>query len=141
MTTVKESLLIKTTPDEAYRTWRDRPALFMADVQTVEAVGGQRQRWSLETAQGDRLQWTTVQTMDEAPTRLAWSGDGGDLQQSGQVTFHAVSDDLIEVSLMATTAAGEGKDGSLALLGDLRARWRTDLSRFKALLEGRLENE
>ncbi|HEX9797571.1 MAG TPA: hypothetical protein VGA52_11340 [Anaerolineales bacterium] len=139
MATIKESLIVKTTAARAYRVWRDRPQDFMTGVESVETGEGRQLRWSLETEDGQRLQWTTEQTMDEAPHRLAWSGQGGDLQQSGQVTFHQLNDDQVEVSLMTTTVAGDGSDEPLQALGDLRARWQSDLSRFKALLEGRLE--
>lgn len=139
MTTFSKSILIKTEPEAAFEAWTalENIPVYMKGVQEVQQEGGDRSRWKMVAPDGAELQWVTQTTRNEPPNRFAWSTVEGDVNTSGQVTFHQLEDGQTEVTMMVNIGE-EGQDPVEAMgLPDPQEQVMQTLRDFKAMVEGR----
>src|SRR5436305_4453661 len=84
------SLLVKCTPAEAYRFWRNFEDLprFMNRIQTVSVVDNRRSRWVANGPAGQGICWDAEIVDERENESLEWrSLPGSDVQVDGRVVF------------------------------------------------------
>jgi uncharacterized membrane protein len=139
---VTKAITVNSTPDEAYRLWRNLENLprFMAHLESVRVMDDRRSYWKAKAPLGATLEWTAEITQDRPHELIAWrSLEGADVTNSGQVRFTPLPADRgvevrVELSydppggiVGATVAKLFGEEPSVQVDGDLR--------RFKQVLE------
>ena len=136
----RQTILVE--PMALYRLWSDvsKAPLWQEHVVSVTATVGGHTHWVVgnpEEQDGKRLEFDSEITEDVPGSKLAWTTIGGDVEQSGEVTFAARGDGrgtvvtLIQhfkVSKLANAAAAVAKRGP-------RQTVIEDLRHFKQLAE------
>jgi uncharacterized membrane protein len=133
--TVKQSITVQRTPDEAYAFFRDLQNLpsFMAHLESVVEESQGRSRWRAKGPLGVNVEWQ-AEVIEERPGELiAWrSLPGADVPNRGVVTFKSAPGQLgteITVDLSydppigavgATIAKLFGREPSQEVSADLR---------------------
>ena len=86
-----------------------------------------------------RLEWNAETTRLDENSRIAWSSIDGDIKTSGQVTFNALTDDEVEVTVMLRYIPPAGIAGDLfaTLFTDPEGKLEEDLRNFKHFIEKR----
>ncbi len=136
--TFSESILVKTNPETAFEQWT-KPAnipSYMEAIEEVVSEGEDRLRWRMTAEDGTQLEWVTDTTRSEPPNRFAWNTVEGDINSSGQVTFHQVGDGQTEITMMMNFAEKDDPQAAAAF-GDPRQQVVQTLRGFKAFVEGR----
>jgi uncharacterized membrane protein len=88
---------------------------------------------------GKTIEWEAKTTTLEESKRIAWnSQDGGDITTSGQVTFNALPNNQVEVTVVLQYVPPAGKVGEAiaSLFDNPEAKLEEDLRNFKAYAEG-----
>lgn len=139
---VTAAITVRQPREEVYRFWHDFEKLpsFMAHVESVERLEGQRTRWRAKAPAGRTVEWEAEVTEDVPNERIAWRSlpDGG-VENSGVVRFvpapgnrgteiHVEMDyDVPGGALGATIAKIFGEEPRQQVSDDLR--------RFKQIVE------
>ncbi|HZQ93485.1 MAG TPA: SRPBCC family protein [Candidatus Sulfotelmatobacter sp.] len=139
--TATTSLLINTTPQEAYRFWRDFQNLprFMNRLQNVTVLDNRRSRWTAAGPGGKPVTWEAEITEERENEMIAWrSLPGSDIEVDGRVEFQqapAGRGTLIKVRLQF--APPFGTSGTIAKFLNKGASFvlRQDMRRLEALME------
>jgi uncharacterized membrane protein len=87
---------------------------------------------------GKTIEWEAKTTTLEENKRIAWnSQDGGDITTSGQVTFNALPNNQVEVTVVLQYVPPAGKVGEAiaSLFDNPEAKLEEDLRNFKAYAE------
>ena len=138
--TVK-NILIKAPLADVYAAWADFENFprFMQHIKSVSKTGERTSHWSMEGPLHTRLEWDAETTRLEENKRIAWSSINGDLKTSGQVTFNALPDGHVEVTVMLRYVPPAGVAGDLfaRLLDDPEGKLITDLRNFKHYIENK----
>lgn len=136
--TFSESILVKTNPETAFEQWTKLENIpsYMEAIEEVASEGDDRLRWRMTADDGTQLEWVTDTTRSEPPNRFAWSTVEGDINSSGQVTFHQLGDGQTEVTMMMNFAERDNPQAAAAF-GDPRQQVVQTLRGFKAFVEGR----
>jgi uncharacterized membrane protein len=140
---IAETILVKKSPEECYRLWRDLTQLprFMPLLRSVRALDERRSHWVLETPVGMRVEWDAEITRDEPGRRLAWrSSPNAQIAHAGVVRFREATGQrgtFVRVAAQYRLLSGYGGSRQLAKLVEKapQARQREELRRFKQLLE------
>ena len=111
----------------------------MQHIKSVSKTGERTSHWSMEGPLHTRLEWDAETTRLEENKRIAWSSINGDLKTSGQVTFNALPDGHVEVTVMLRYVPPAGVAGDLfaRLLDDPEGKLITDLRNFKHYIENK----
>jgi uncharacterized membrane protein len=138
----QSSVLVNTSPEEAYRFWRNFENLprFMHHLESVEVTGDRRSQWTAIGPLGARISWNAEIVSERENDSITWrSLPGSDINIDGAVEFRRAPGDrgtFIETWMHFSPPAGAagrvvakifGKDPSFLVEQDLR--------RFKALME------
>jgi uncharacterized membrane protein len=135
------SILINTTPQEAYRFWRDFENLprFMNRLESVTVLDERRSRWTAIGPLGQQIQWETEITDQRENERIAWrSLPGSDLQVDGRVEFQeapAGRGTLISALLQFRVPAGMNAALARFFSRGVNFAMRQDLRRLEAIME------
>lgn len=131
--TVEVNVPVKT----AYNQWtqfEDFPQ-FMASVHEIRQLDDRHLHWKAKVAGQDK-EWDVEITEQIPDKRIAWRSTSG-APNGGVVTFHKISNDLTRVTLQMDYQP----EGPLERLGDafgaVRLETRTNLQKFKDMLESR----
>lgn len=136
------SVTINRPPEELYRFWRDFRNLprFMSHLEAVEVREDGRSHWRASGPLGTTVEWD-AEIVEERPNELiAWrSLEGADVDNSGSVRFTRGPGGRgaeLRVEMRYAPPAGRVGAAIASLLGeDARQQVRTELRRFKALME------
>lgn len=138
---VSDSIQVRAGRDSTYRFWRNvqnLPAI-TERVERVEEFDHRRSRWTVRTAQGQVVSWTSEITDDDPGKAIYWRSLDSPVRHEGVVRFDDVpGDDLsTRVSLEMRYMLPSGLRGKMArqALGDPQQDLQDDLQRLKRILE------
>jgi len=134
-----QNILIKAPLPKIYTAWADFENFprFMRHIRAVAKTGERTSHWTMEGPFHTRLEWDAETTRLEENKRIAWSSTSGDLKTSGQVTFNALPDGHVEVTVMLRYVPPVGLAGDLfaRLFDDPEGKLAEDLRNFKRYIE------
>lgn len=135
--TIEESIEVNVPVSTAYNQWtqfEDFPK-FMESVHEVRQIDDRHLHWRANIA-GKEEQWDAEITEQIPDDRIAWRSVGG-VKNSGVVTFHKISDAKTRIMLQMDYEP-QGVDEKVGnALGLVKMQARSNLKRFKELLESR----
>ncbi len=136
------TILLNTSPEEAYRFWRDFDNLprFMRHLESVRTSGDRHSHWVALGPAGARIQWDTEIIEEIENSSIRWrSLPGSDVMVNGYVQFHRAPGNRgteFTASIFYQPPAGAAGKIVAQLLGhDPHLMMKQDIRRFKALLE------
>jgi uncharacterized membrane protein len=136
------SITVNRSLEQVYGFWRDLENLprFMANLESVRALGEQRSRWIVAGPAGARFEWEAEIVEDRPGELIAWrSIEGADLPNAGTVRFaRAPGGRGTEIHLELEYDPPVGRLGAqlAKLFGkDPGQQIERDLRRFKQVLE------
>ena len=136
--TVK-SIIVKAPLADIYEVWANFENFpnFMQHIRSVTKTGERTSHWVMDGPLHSRLEWNAETTRLDENSRIAWSSTDGDIKTSGQVTFNALNDDEVEVTVMLRYIPPAGVAGDLfaALFADPAGKLEEDLRNFKRYIE------
>jgi uncharacterized membrane protein len=139
---VRRAITVASTPDGAYRFWRDLANLpkFMERLESLEVLPSGRSRWRLRAPRGLALAWEADIVEDRAGEVIRWqSVEGSEVGNQGAVHFRAApAGQGTEIAVELEYVPPAGALGRLAsFLSDaaLEVQLERDLRRLKQLLE------
>lgn len=134
-----QNILIKASLPKIYAAWADFENFprFMRHIKSVTKTGERTSHWTMEGPFHTRLEWDAETTRLEENKRIAWSSTSGDLKTSGQVTFNALPDGHVEVTVMLRYVPPVGIAGDFfaRLFDDPEGKLVEDLRNFKRYIE------
>lgn len=138
--TVK-NIIVKAPLADTYQAWANFENFpnFMQHIRAVTKTGERTSHWVMDGPLHSRLEWNAETTRLDENSRIAWSSTDGDIKTSGQVTFNALTDDTVEVTVMLRYIPPAGVAGDLfaALFTDPEGKLTEDLRNFKNFIEKR----
>jgi len=136
--TVK-NVLVKAPLKDVYQAWANFENFphFMQHIRSVTKTGERSSHWVMDGPLHSRLEWDAETTRLEENKRIAWSSTGGDIKTSGQVSFNAMPDNYVEVTVMLRYVPPAGVVGDIfaALFTDPEGKLAEDLRNFKRYIE------
>jgi uncharacterized membrane protein len=134
-----KSIIVKAPLSQVYEAWADFETFprFMQYIRSVAKTGDRHSRWLMEGPLHMRLEWEAETTRQEENKRIAWSSTSGDIKTSGQVTFNALPDGQVEVTVVLKYVPPAGIAGDIfaRFFNDPSALLETDLRNFKQFIE------
>lgn len=134
-----KNILVKAQIKDVYQAWANFENFpqFMQHIRSVTKTGDRTSHWVMDGPLHSRLEWDAETTRQEENKRIAWSSTEGDITTSGQVTFNALPDDNVEVTVMLRYVPPAGVAGDLfaALFADPEGKLEEDLRNFKRYIE------
>jgi len=134
---IDEAIEVSVPIATAYNQWtqfEDFP-LFMEGVEHVEQLDDTRMRWVAKIA-GRTAEWD-AKILEQHPERqISWISEDGK-KTRGTVTFEALGDDRTRVRLSMSYQAEGAAEAAGSAAGIDARRIRSDLERFKELIESR----
>jgi uncharacterized membrane protein len=137
VSTVEESIEVDVPVRVAYDHWMQFESFphFMDGVEEVKQIDSTHLHWRVEIG-GHVAEWDAEITDQIPDQRIAWQSTGG-TPNNGVVTFESLSADSCRV----TVALEHGTDGIVekagSALGFDSRQVKSDLDRFKQLIEAR----
>ena len=139
--TTYTSVVLNTTPEEAYRFWRDFESmpLFMPHLDSVTKIGDRAYRFIARSPIGGQLRWDAEIVADRQNESISWrSLPGSDVEVNGSVEIRRASGDrgtLLIARINYTPAQGGIASAARFLNKSANFVLRQDLRRAKALIE------
>lgn len=136
-----EITTINKPAQELYEFWRDLPNLahFMENIESIEAIGGDRFHWKVKAPMGKTVEWEAIITDDQPGKSLSWqSAEGADIANSGKVEFidAGLRGTVVRAVIAYEPPAGiVGQIVAKIFQREPRIQARRDLARFKQLME------
>lgn len=138
--TVK-NIIVKAPLADTYQAWANFENFpnFMQHIRSVTKTGERTSHWVMDGPLHSRLEWNAETTRLDENSRIAWSSIDGDIKTSGQVTFNALTNDEVEVTVMLRYIPPAGIAGDLfaTLFTDPEGKLEEDLRNFKHFIEQR----
>jgi uncharacterized membrane protein len=137
MTTIEESIEVAVPVRTAYNQWTQFEEFprFMEGVEEIRQLDDTHVHW-VASFGGTRHEWDAEITEQHADERIAWRNvDGKD--NAGVVTFHRIGDGETRIMVQMDWVPEGVKEKLGDLLGAADRRVRSDLERFKELIEER----
>ena len=138
----KASFVVNTTPEEAYRFWRDFENLphFMRYLESVRSTGPGETEWVASGPLGQQVRWKALLVEEVDNQRIAWkSTPDSRIKNQGSVDFHREPNGrgtIVTVDMSYEPTAGPVGRAVAAIFGkNPEFTVREDLRRFKALIE------
>jgi uncharacterized membrane protein len=134
---VEESIEVNVPVSSAYNQWTQFEEFphFMASVHEVKQLDNKRLHWRANVA-GEEKEWDSEITEQIPDKRIAWRSIGG-TRNGGVVTFHKISDNCCRVMLQMDYQPEGAAEHIGDALGAVRLEARSNLQRFKEMLEKR----
>lgn len=136
------SFALNTTPDEAYRLWRnfENLPLFMRHLESVRVKGDRRSRWTAIGPLGRQVTWEAEIIDEKSNEWIIWrSLPGSDLFNTGSVEFRTAPGGrgaIVTATMDYEPPAGAIGRAFATMFGkNPQFTLREDLRRFKALVE------
>lgn len=140
-----KSIIVKAPLREVYETWADFETFprFMQHIRSVAKTDERHSRWLMEGPLHMRLEWEAETTRLEENKRIAWSSTQGDIKTSGQVTFNALPNEQVEVTVMLKYVPPAGIAGDIfaRFFNDPSTLLETDLRNFKQYIEAQTTDD
>jgi len=134
---IVETIEVNVPVRTAYNQWtqfEDFPQ-FMASVHEIKQLDDKHLHWKANVA-GEEKEWDAEITEQIPDQRIAWRSTTG-VPNAGVVTFHKIGDDVTRITLQMDYQP-EGPVEKIAdAFGAVRLETRSNLQRFKELLEKR----
>jgi uncharacterized membrane protein len=137
MAEVTESVDVHVPVQTAYNQWTQFEEFprFMEGVEQVRQIDNTHLHWVAELG-GKRHEWDAEITEQRPDERVAWKSTNGK-ENAGVVTFHRLDDATTRVTVqMSWEPEGVVEQAGAAIGADQR-RVRSDLERFKEMIEAR----
>ena len=139
---VGNTVLIGRPAEELYREWRDftKFPTFMENVESVEALDGERSRWTIKAPAGSSVELVTRITEDRPGEAIAWKSEpDSQITNEGKVEFIRAAPGrgtMVRLFLRYDPPAGiVGKGIAKLLQREPHLQERRELRRFKSLME------
>lgn len=134
---VIESIDVNVPVSTAYNQWTQFEEFphFMDNVHEVRQRDDKHLHWRAEVA-GKEKEWDSEISEQIPDQRIAWHSISGP-RNAGVVTFHKISDGSCRVTLQMDYEPENIAEKAGDMLGAVRMQVRSDLKRFKELLEAR----
>jgi uncharacterized membrane protein len=139
MPTVEQSIDVNVPVTVAYNQWtqfEEFPS-FMEGVEEVRQVDETHLQWVVSHG-GQTHEWLAEITEQRPDERVAWKSTEGK-GNAGAVTFHRIDESTTRVMVQLDWETEGMMDQLGSALGSDDRRVRTDLERFKELIESRGE--
>ncbi|MET0939433.1 MAG: SRPBCC family protein [Gaiellaceae bacterium] len=141
MPQVDESIDVRVPVEQAYNQWTQFEEFpkFMEGIQSVQQLDHGHVKWVAEV-RGETREWTTEITEQRPDEKIAWKTISGEVKNDGIVTFEQLGTDQTRINV-EMDVEGESRTENVAgdLLGLVKTQVRSDLERFKQLIESRGE--
>jgi uncharacterized membrane protein len=115
----------------------------MPNIKSVTRTGERTTHWEMEGPFSLMLEWDAEITRLDENKRIAWNSieSEGNIKTSGQVTFNALPDGQVEVTVNLKYVPPAGLAGEIAteLFGNPEGKLITALRNFKAYVESKAE--
>ena len=137
MSTIEQSIELNVPVRAAYDQWTQFEEFpkFMEGVEEIRQIDDTHLHWVADIG-GTRHEWDAVITEQLPDERVAWRNtDGKD--NAGVVTFHKLSDDQSKLMVQLDFVPEGIKEKVGDLIGAPDRRVKSDLERFKELVESR----
>ena len=137
MSKIEKSIEVNVPVRTAYNQWTQFEEFpkFMEGVEEIRQIDDTHLHWVAEIG-GTRHEWDAVITEQLPDERVAWRNtDGKD--NAGVVTFHKLSDDQSKLMVQLDFVPEGIKEKVGDLIGAPDRRVKSDLERFKELVESR----
>jgi uncharacterized membrane protein len=134
---VQESIEVNVPLSTAYNQWTQFEQFpnFMQSVHEIRQLDDRHLHWRADVA-GKEKEWDVEITEQIPDKRIAWRSISG-VANGGAVTFHKISDSTTRIMLQMDYQP----EGPLETIGDaigaVRMEARSNLQRFKEMLENR----
>jgi uncharacterized membrane protein len=134
---VIESIDINVPVSIAYNQWTQFEEFprFMDNVHEVRQLDDKHLHWRADVA-GKEKEWDSEITEQIPDQRIAWHSITGP-RNAGVATFHKISDNACRVTLQMDYEPQTLAEKAGDMLGAVRMQLRSDMKRFKELLESR----
>jgi uncharacterized membrane protein len=138
MSNVQESIDVDVPVSTAYNQWtqfEDFPK-FMEGVEQVTQIDDRHNHWKTKIAGVSREFDTEI--VDQVPDdHVAWRTTGGDVRQTGMVSFHPIDAMHTRVQMKMDFQPGDMVEKAGDMTGMVDRRVKGDLKRFKSFIENR----
>ena len=137
MATIEQSIEVDVPVQTAYNQWTQFESFpaFMENVEEIRQTDEKHLHWVVAFG-GNRHEWDAEITEQLPDERVAWRNtDGKD--NAGVVTFHKLSDDQSKLMVQLDFVPEGIKEKVGDLIGAPDRRVKSDLERFKELVESR----
>ena len=137
MAEVSESIEVNVPVSTAYNQWTQFEEFpqFMENVESVKQLDDTHLHWVAEIA-GTRHEWGAEITYQDPDKHIAWRATDGK-ENTGAVTFERLADDRTRIKVRMTWEIEGVKEVLGETVGADDRAVKTDLQRFKALVESR----
>ena len=136
------TLTINTSPEEAYRFWKDFESMpqYMNHVESVQKTGENRYRWTAAGPMGKNISWEAAIDTDVPNEKITWrSLPGSDVQVNGSVVFRKAPDERGTLVTAKVQYFPNGASGGSAIANFLGKSasflLRQDMRKIKAMIE------
>ena len=138
MSTVQESIDVDVPVTMAYNQWtqfEDFPK-FMEGVEQITQIDDRHNHWKTKIAGVTREFDTEI--VDQVPDdHVTWRTVGGEVEQSGMVSFHPIDATHTRVMMNMDFQPGDMAEKAADVTGMVDRRVKGDLKRFKHFIEDR----
>ena len=137
MAKIEQSIDVNVPVRTAYNQWTQFEEFpeFMDGVEYVTQIDDTHLRWKA-TIGGTTHEWEAEITEQIPDERVAWTSIGGK-GNAGVVTFHRLGEDETRVMLQLEWQPDGAKESAGSALGFDDRQVKSDLERFKRLIESR----
>jgi len=139
--TATKNMIVKAPLNEVYQAWANFENFpnFMDHIKAVTKTGDHTSHWVMEGPLNTKIEWDAETTRQEENKRIAWNSINGDIKTSGQVTFNALPDNQVEVTVMLKYVPPAGLAGEIVaeLFSNPEGKLQEDLRNFKRYIEAR----
>jgi len=139
--TSTKNIIVKAPLNEVYQAWANFENFpnFMRHIKSVTKTGDRTSHWVMEGPLNTQIEWDAETTRQEENKRIAWNSINGDIKTSGQVTFNALPDNQVEVTVMLKYVPPAGLAGEIVaeLFGNPEGKLLEDLRNFKRDIEAK----
>ena len=138
---IGEAVTINRPAQELYDFWREQTNLaqIMDNVVSIEAVGGNRYRWTVKAPLGREVSWESEITHEVPGREMTWqSVEGAEIDNSGKIEFldAGARGTIVRTRIAYDPPVGfVGRMLAKVLQREPRVQARRDLHRFKQLME------
>lgn len=137
--TTTQSIIVNADIHDIFQAWADFENFphFMQNIKSVTKTGDSTSHWIMEGPLGTNLEWDAQTTRMEENKRIAWNSIRGDIKTSGQVTFNALPENEVEITVMLKYVPPAGLAGEVVaeLFSNPQEKLLEDLRNFKRFIE------
>jgi len=137
---VTRSVIVKGDVSRLFTLWANFENFpnFMQHIKSVARTNESVSHWVMEGPLKQTFEWDAEITRMDLNKRIAWrSLDGSEMKTSGQVTFNALPENEVQITVTLHYVPPKGKVGEIFanMLADPEGYLDEDLRNFKAYAE------